>query len=230
MALFELGRTFALPSGTGPSGAVLSGELSVPGEREELGAVIVGAGVDGRDGARLWALAAYALRFVGVETRADVVAGLHPSRGAQLVGAGGEVIGAVGEVDPDVLVAFGLKGRVAYLSVDVERLAAQARRPSTAIPVSRFPASDIDLAFLVADGVPADDVEATVRASAGPSLERVGLFDVYRGAQVGDGRRSLAYRVRFRAADRTLTDVEVAECRSAIIAAVASAHDGELRG
>ncbi|MDQ2725324.1 MAG: phenylalanine--tRNA ligase subunit beta, partial [Actinomycetota bacterium] len=220
VALFEMGRTFAAPSG----------DRVVPDENEELAAVVTGSGIDARDAGRLWATVSDALRLVGVTVHADVIPGLHPTRAARLVGADGAMIGALGEVDPEVVGAFGLRGRVAYLSADVERLATQNRRPSTARPVSRFPASDIDLAFLVADVVPADDVEATVAASAGPLLEHVGLFDIFRGPQAGDGRRSLAYRLRFRAPDRTLTDAEVAGCRSDIIAAMAAAHGAELRG
>ncbi|MDQ6781905.1 MAG: phenylalanine--tRNA ligase subunit beta [Actinomycetota bacterium] len=220
VALFEIGRTFARPSG----------DRVVPDENEELAAVVTGTGVDGNDAARLWALVSGALRLVGVTVHADLIAGLHPTRAARLIGADGTMIGAVGEVDADVVGAFGLRGRVAYLSADLERLAVQPRRPTTARPVSRYPASDIDLAFVVADGVAADDVEATVAGGAGPLLERLGLFDTYRSPQVGDGRRSLAYRLRFRAPDRTLTDAEVAGYRADIIAAMAAAHGAELRG
>ncbi|MDQ2727451.1 MAG: phenylalanine--tRNA ligase subunit beta [Actinomycetota bacterium] len=220
VALFEIGRTFAAPSG----------DRAVPDENEELAAVVTGSGIDARDAGRLWSVVSDALRLVDVTVHADAVAGLHPTRAARLVGADGAVIGALGEVDPEVVGAFGLRGRVAYLSVEVERLAVQPRQPTTARPISRFPASDIDLAFLVADSVPADDVEATVASSAGPLLERVGLFDIYRGPQAGAGRRSLAYRCRFRAPDRTLTDAEVAGCRSNIIAAMAAAHGADLRG
>lgn len=220
VALFEIGRAFAVPSG----------DRVVPDENEELAAVVTGSGIDARDAGRLWALLSDALRLVGVTVHADVIAGLHPTRAARLIGADGAVIGAVGEVDPEVVGAFGLRGRVAYLGAELERLAVQPRRPTTARPISRFPASDIDLAFVVTDSIPADDVEATVSSSAGPLLERVALFDIYRGPQAGDDRRSLAYRLRFRAPDRTLTDAEVAERRSDVIAAVAATHGAELRG
>lgn len=220
VALFEIGRTFAVPSG----------DRVVPDETEEMAAVVTGSAIDARDAGRLWALLSDALRLVGVTVHADVIAGLHPTRGARLISADGASIGVVGEVDPEVVGAFGLRGRVAYLSAELERLATQPRRPSTARPISRFPASDIDLAFLVADSIPADDVEAMVTSSAGPMLEWVALFDIYRGPQAGDDRRSLAYRLRFRAPDRTLTDGEVAERRSDVIAAVAAAHGAELRG
>lgn len=220
VALFEVGRTFALPVA----------DRVVPDEHEELGVVVAGPDVDGQETARLWAMMLDALRLEGLSLDAGAVTGLHPTRSARVVGADDDVLGALGEVDPDVVADFGLRGRVAYLAVDLERLAAQPRRPMTARPVSRYPASDIDLAFIVDDAVPAAAVEATVSGAAGELGEAVALFDIYRGPQAGDGRRSLAYRVRFRADDHTLTDAEVAEARAGVIAAVAATHGGELRG
>jgi phenylalanyl-tRNA synthetase beta chain len=108
-----------------------------------------------------------------------------------------------------VIDAYGLSGRVGYLCLGLEALLAAPRRSSAARPVSRFPASEVDLAFVVDDGVPAAAIEATLRAAAGPLLESVRLFDVYRGPGVGEGFRSLAYRLRMRALDHTLTDEEV---------------------
>jgi phenylalanyl-tRNA synthetase beta chain len=95
--------------------------------------------------------------------------------------------------------------------------------------VSRFPSSDIDLAFDVADAVPVTEVEATVRTAAADLLDSLQLFDVFRGAPVGDGRRSLAFSLRLQAPDRTLTDDEVQAVRQAVIAAVEQAHDAKLR-
>ena len=79
--------------------------------------------------------------------------------------------------------------------------------------ISRFPSSDLDLAFVVDEGVPAAEVERTIADAAGALLVRVELFDVFRGAPVADGRRSLAFRLRFQAPDRTLTDDEVTDVR-----------------
>ena len=95
--------------------------------------------------------------------------------------------------------------------------------------MSRFPSSDIDLAFDVADPVPVTAVEATVRAAAADLLDSLQLFDVFRGAPVGEGRRSLAFSLRLQAPDRTLTDDEVQGVRQAVIAAVEQAHDAKLR-
>jgi phenylalanyl-tRNA synthetase beta chain len=104
-----------------------------------------------------------------------------------------------------------------------------ARRPEHSRPLSRFPSSDIDLAFVVRDEVPASSVERTLRASAGELLESVELFDVYRGSSLADASRSLAFHLRFCALDRTLTDEEIGGLRAACIAAVEGQYDASLR-
>ncbi len=96
--------------------------------------------------------------------------------------------------------------------------------------VSKHPSSDIDLAFVVDETVPAAAVESTLRQAAGELLVDLCLFDVFRDARLGEGRRSLAYRLRLQALDRTLTDPEVVELRRRCIEAVRSVHRGELRG
>ncbi|MGI8491331.1 MAG: phenylalanine--tRNA ligase subunit beta, partial [Acidimicrobiales bacterium] len=145
-------------------------------------------------------------------------------------GPGGEVLGALGEVDADVVAAYGLRGRVAFLSVDLAALAVHPRRSLAATTVSRYPASEFDLAFVVPDEVPAAAVHATLCETGGELLEDVGLFDVYRGERLGARRRSLAFRLRYRAPDRTLTEAELADLRAAQIAAVTDAHGAVLRG
>ena len=95
---------------------------------------------------------------------------------------------------------------------------------------SRFPASTIDLAFVVADAVAAADVVRTLRATVGELLEEVRTFDAFRSDAMGDGLRSLAFSLRFRAPDRTLTDADVGVLRQSAIVAVRDAHRGELRG
>jgi phenylalanyl-tRNA synthetase beta chain len=95
--------------------------------------------------------------------------------------------------------------------------------------VSRFPSSDVDLAFEVPGDVSARAVESTL-AAASDLVWSVDLFDTYRGQGVAEGARSLAYRIRFVALDRTLTDAEVGEARQALIDAVTTAHRAALRG
>jgi len=103
------------------------------------------------------------------------------------------------------------------------------RRPDEARPVTRFPSSDIDLAFVVDESVPALSVERTLRHAGGTALESVELFDVYRGPSIGDGARSLAFRLRFSALDHTLDDEETGRLRSVCIEAVTTGHAARLR-
>ena len=110
------------------------------------------------------------------------------------------MVAVVGEVDPDVLEEFGLdaeRRRVGWLEIDLEVFLEQAhRRRSLLATVSKFPSSDIDLAFVVDDAVPAAAVQATLRHAGGALLESLALFDVYRGVGAGESARSLAYRLR----------------------------------
>src|SRR5262249_51852513 len=100
--------------------------------------------------------------------------------------------------------------------IDFDLVAEIAPEVHAFVPVSTFPSVNQDIAVVVPEDVPAADVEAAVRAGAGDLLERLRLFDVYRGEQLGEGNKSLALRLEFRAPDRTLTDEEVAERRAAV--------------
>ncbi|HET8582789.1 MAG TPA: phenylalanine--tRNA ligase subunit beta, partial [Jatrophihabitans sp.] len=99
--------------------------------------------------------------------------------------------------------------------------------PAVAPVISAFPPVLLDVALVVGTDVPAAAVEQTLRESAGPLLEAVRLFDVYEG--VGEGLRSLAFALRFRAADRTLTLDEANAARDAAVAAAGSRHGARLR-
>ena len=112
--------------------------------------------------------------------------------------------------------------------VDLDRLlqhAAPVRSPR----FSSFPVAKIDLALVVADDVPAEALRATLAEGAGELLESIRLFDVYTGEQVGTGRRSLAFALRLRAPDRTLTDEEVAAARASAVALAEERHGAVLR-
>lgn len=151
------------------------------------------------------------------------------------------VLGAVGEIDPAVAVAFGLTQpgaaggaarRIGWLEIDLDVLFDEtkvARRVAAAGAVSRYPSSDVDLAFVVDDVHRADVVADELREAAGELLESVRLFDVYRGPGIESGPRSLAYRLRFCSPERTLTDQEVGELRARCIDAVAGAFGAVLR-
>jgi len=151
-----------------------------------------------------------------------------PSRSAQLL-VGGQVVGEAGEIDPAVLAAHDIGERVAWLEVDLGALLDGPRRDATYRQISRYPSSDIDLAFEVPDDVSALDVERTL-ATASDLIWSARLFDVYRGSPVPEGARSLAYALRLQATDHTLTDDEVAEVRRQAIESVGTAHRATLRG
>jgi phenylalanyl-tRNA synthetase beta chain len=220
VGLWEIGHVFRRPAGDG------SGDL--PDEREMLGVAL--GGRDAREAVHEWGAISQVLGVRAVEVRNEPVPGLHPTRAAALVGPGGEAVGAVGEVDPDVLDKHNIGERVGWVEVDLDVVASLPHDPHIYRPVSVYPSSDIDLAFEVDEAVPAGEIEAALRAAAGDRLASLRLFDVYRGPGIAPGRRSLAYSLRLDATDHTLTDDEVADVRRRCIEAVEEAHPATLRG
>jgi phenylalanyl-tRNA synthetase beta chain len=156
---------------------------------------------------------------------------LHPARGARvLAGPDGDPAGWVGEVHPAVAAAWDLEHTVAAFELDLAVLTSYADPVPAYRDLTSFPAVLLDLAVTVGEDVPAEAVLAVVRQAGGRLLERAEVFDSYRGAQVGEGRVSLALRLAFRAPDRTLTDDDVAAPRDKIVARLREELGGELRG
>jgi phenylalanyl-tRNA synthetase beta chain len=145
----------------------------------------------------------------------------HPGRCAEFLLPTGEGIGYAGELHPEVCAAFGLPARAAAAEIDHDALIAAAPAAGEVPTISGFPVAKEDVALIVDEDVPAAAVERALRAGAGPLLESISLFDLYTGPQIGEGKKSLAYALRFRAPDRTLTDAEAAEARDAAVAAAA---------
>ncbi len=164
----------------------------------------------------------------------------HPGRCAEFViepdGSDPVIVGHAGELHPRVVSAFKLAPRTCAMELDlsaIERVAVDLP-PVQAPVISGYPIATQDVALVVPDTVPASEVEAALvagAASAGTQtlLEQVRLFDVYTGEQTGEGRKSLAYTLRFRAADRTLTDDDVAVARDAAVAEAARRTGAALR-
>lgn len=150
----------------------------------------------------------------------------HPGRCAELR-VGGRAVGHAGELHPAVIEALGLPARTAAMELDLDALPIPDRRPAPA--VSAYPPVLQDIALVVDAGLPAAELTETLRAGAGELLEDLRLFDVYTGEQVGAGKRSLAYALRFRAPDRTLTVAEATAARDAAVAAAQQAHGATLR-
>lgn len=170
----------------------------------------------------------------------------HPGRCAQLVldtdaagpVGGGSVVGYAGELHPGVLEALDLPPRTCAMEIDVQRIweltglgADQYGQQTGQAPtISTYPLATVDVAVVVAESVPVATVEAALRAGAGDLLESIKLFDVYRGAQVASGGKSMAFGLRLRAPDRTLTSAEVTAARDAAVEAAAEATGAALRG
>ena len=148
---------------------------------------------------------------------------LHPGRSARVL-AGGEDVGWIGELHPLVARAWDLDHGAALFEVDLDRVARPRRRGAALRRPHELPAScGMDLSVTLDDDVPAATVLATVREAGGELLAGVRVFDLYRGEQVGEGRKSLALALAFRAPDRTLTDEDVAPLRERIVAALRDA-------
>jgi phenylalanyl-tRNA synthetase beta chain len=155
---------------------------------------------------------------------------LHPGRAAVALTDGGRELGWFGELHPLVARAWEVLP-AAVFELDADTLAEVAPSPGAHgyRDLLSFPALTQDIAVIVDEETTAAEVERVVRTGGGELLRSVRPFDLYRGEQLGEGRKSLALRLEFRASDRTLTEAEVAERRSAIEAALAEIGGG-LRG
>lgn len=153
----------------------------------------------------------------------------HPGRTAILSTAGGERVGVAGELHPAVIKAFSLPKHAAAFELDLEAVIASAPAVVASEPISTFPIAKEDFAFVVNDDTPAEAVRAALIVGIGDVAEEVRLFDEYRGDQVPEGKKSLAFAVRLRPHEKTLKGAEIDEIRARAIAAVESAVGGELR-
>ncbi|WP_405919173.1 phenylalanine--tRNA ligase subunit beta [Streptomyces longwoodensis] len=158
----------------------------------------------------------------------------HPGRCAEFVVVldGAErVVGHAGELHPRVLKALGLPARTCAMEIDLDALERVGDDTPQAPGISTFPVATQDVALVVDQPVPAAEVEAALREGAGELLEAIRLFDVYENEeQLGDGKKSLAYALRFRAADRTLTVDEASAARDAAVALAGERTGAVLRG
>jgi phenylalanyl-tRNA synthetase beta chain len=153
---------------------------------------------------------------------------LHPGRTARVL-ARGEDVGWIGELHPIVARTWDLDQGAALFEIDLDRALAHAEAVPQYVDLTSFPALHLDLSVALPEDVPAATVVATVREAGGELLDGVRVFDLYRGAQVGEGRKSLALALSFRAPDRTLTDEDVDPLRGRIVEALREALGGELR-
>jgi phenylalanyl-tRNA synthetase beta chain len=199
---------------------------ALPDQPLHLGVVLTGSRIPtgwwGKGQPAGWADAVQVARTVakavGVEPvlRNVELAPWHPGRCAE-VSVEGKVIGHAGELHPKVCQAFGLPARSSAVELDLDALIAAGPQSVEAKPFSSYPVAKEDVALIVPAEVPAADVEAALVEGAGELLESIRLFDLYTGEQIGEGSKSLAFALRFRAPDRTLTETEVAAARQAAV-------------
>jgi phenylalanyl-tRNA synthetase beta chain len=245
-----------LPVDRGPSVTELASlEAALPDQPLRVAAVLAGLaslpGWQGPGSPWTWADAVEAARSVGalcrvpLVIRADKEAPWHPGRCAAIyvqvpsasasASEGGParewLAGHAGELHPRVVAAFGLPDRTCALELDLSALftAAEATGQVQAPPLSAYPLAIQDVALVVPASVPSSDVSAALSDGAGDLLEELRLFDVYDGSQVAAEHKSLAYTLRFRAPDRTLTAAEVASARDAAVAEATRRVGAELR-
>ncbi|MFD9910435.1 phenylalanine--tRNA ligase subunit beta [Streptomyces sp. NPDC059063] len=195
-----------------------------------------------------WADAVEAARTLAREAGAELIVQQgqygpwHPGRCAELSvyldsaegpeGERGNIvsIGHAGELHPRVIKALGLPARSCAMELNLDLLQEAGEGALRAPRISAFPVATQDVALVVDQDVPAAVVEAFLRDGAGELLEDIRLFDVFTGEQIGAGKKSLAYALRFRAADRTLTVDEASAARDAAVARAAEVTGAVLRG
>lgn len=241
VAVFEVGHAFLTPTAEDPGADRGPGEsgFRLPAEPLLGGLVACGqfqpdrVGEPGRAADVYDVLGAVdalrgALGRPPVEVGPTDEAPYHPGRAARLALEGVDV-GVVGELHPRVIEAFELPARTLAGELRLDRLCADGIQPPELPTPSPLPAVRVDVAVVVAADVPAADVAAAVRDGAGPHLAHMALFDEYRGPQVGEGRKSLAYRLRLESSERQLTDDDAAEVIAGVERAVADRVGGSLR-
>ncbi|MEV6961813.1 phenylalanine--tRNA ligase subunit beta [Streptomyces sp. NPDC051207] len=255
LALFETGLVFhpreeqrvapVLPVDRRPTdGEIAELDAALPHQPRHVAVVLAGAreqaGWWGRGRPADWADAIEAARTVareagaGLAVRKGQYGPWHPGRCAELVitvDGAERVIGHAGELHPRVLKTLGLPERSCAMELDLDALEVAGDSTPQAPGISTFPVATQDVALVVDKPVPAAEVEAALRDGAGELLESIRLFDVYENEdQLGDGKKSLAYALRFRAADRTLTVDEASAARDAAVALAGERVGAVLRG
>ena len=153
----------------------------------------------------------------------------HPGRKAEISVRGGIKVAQLGEIHPDYAEKFDLSGRLYVAEIDIEALTGMRSTAVRLKPLPKFPAVTRDLALVMDESVNVGPVADSIRKHAGRELERVDVFDIYRGTQLGPDRKSVAFSLSFRAADRTMTDTEINACMDKVLAACRKEFGAELR-
>ncbi|MFD9213692.1 MULTISPECIES: phenylalanine--tRNA ligase subunit beta [unclassified Streptomyces] len=254
LALFETGLVFrptgeetvpgVLPVDRRPTDEEIAAlNAALPHQPRRVATVLAGAreqtGWWGEGRPADWADAIESARAVAREAGAELIVRAdrhtpwHPGRCAALYAVvDGEetLVGHAGELHPRAVKALGLPERTCAMEMELDLLERAGEGALQAPRISTFPVATQDVALVVASEVPAADVEKALQEGAGELLESIRLFDVFEGEQIGEGRKSLAYALRFRAPDRTLTVEEASAARDAAVALAGERTGAVLRG
>ncbi|MCX4583349.1 phenylalanine--tRNA ligase subunit beta [Streptomyces sp. NBC_01481] len=254
LALFETGLVFRAPEEEGiavrlpvhrrPTDEEIAGLSGVlPVQPRHVAVVLAGAreqaGWWGKGRPADWADAVESARAVAREAGAELIVRQgqygpwHPGRCAELavvIDGVEQTVGYAGELHPRVVKALHLPARSCAMELNLDLLERSSQGALQAPRISTFPVATQDVALVVDHKVPAAEVERVLREGAGELLESIRLFDVFTGEQIGEGRKSLAYALRFRAGDRTLTVEEASAARDAAVALAAERTGAVLRG
>lgn len=238
LALFESGLVF-LPEGTfgtasiPPLGVKPSEEVldalyeGIPYQPLTIGALFTGKDSPAAPGHTPrpwdWADAIDAAQLLAEVTGVELLVeqgshqAFHPGRAAVLKLRNGDIVGYAGELHPKLLSDAHLPARTVAMEINAEKVFNAAADVIVAKPISTFPIATQDVALVVRAGIPAMTVLETLREGAGELLESVALFDEYQGAGIPEGSKSLAFGLRFRAMDRTLTADEASAARGSAV-------------
>ncbi len=152
----------------------------------------------------------------------------HPGRCAKVM-IGGIDAGVMGEIHPEVAKNYGVSERCYIAEIDLEAMLGAIDSEKRFVPTPKFPAVSRDIAMLVDDALPVADIEDTIRDAAGSLLEEVKLFDVYKGSQIAEDKKSVAYALSFRSAEKTLSEEEVSSVMAKVLKMLSEKLGAELR-
>ncbi len=161
--------------------------------------------------------------------RAEGIPYLHPGKSTKIL-LGGEVLGVLGEIHPQTLSHYEIPGKAYLFEINFDRMVRGATEERKFQPLPKFPAVHRDLSLVVEDQLEVKKVEKAIRFLEQPFIDEVKLFDVYRGVPIPEGKKSISYRIRYQASDRTLTDDEVNQYHEKVIARLREVFKAELRG
>ena len=220
------------------------GKVYEKGDKEPREEIHLIAGICG-DSPSTWQKPGAAVNFYDIKGAAEILKNLlgfsnaalepltdvsyyHPGRAARFVQDNVEIC-RFGELHPIVAERLELERRLYLLEMNLSRIAPIAKKVVQFCPIPKFPSISRDLAIVLDDAVTAQSIEEVIREKAGEALESLTFFDLYKGAPVPEGKKSLAYSLTFRSPERTLTDTEIDETMSNIFSALKETFGAMLR-